>query len=226
MKKVICVLLLTAVVVGGAFAQAGETGRIRELMGDVEIKRAGSSNYVRASAGDIIALNTLVSTGFRSSAVIEIGSSVITVRPLTRLSLAEIQKVENSENVHMELQSGRVRVDVKPPSGTRTTFNVQSPSATASVRGTSFEFDTVNLTVDEGRVIFVGNAGPGVIVDAGGASLISADATSADPVDVITALLLPPSPQGAPPPEVIAPSSASSSSEGSGLVDADFGLLF
>jgi len=219
MKRFICVLFFASAIAYGAFCQ---TGTIRELTGDVELKREGSSDFVRASAGDVVALNTLVSTGFRSTAVIEVGSSLITVRPLTRLSLAEIQKMDNSEKVNVNLQSGRVRVDVNPPAGSRTGFTVQSPSATASVRGTSFEFDTVNLIVDKGRVIFKGNAGPAVIVDAGGSSFIDTGAASADPADVVIALLLPPSPVGTPPPEVIAPSS---SSDG-GFVWADLGLIF
>jgi len=221
MKKFIFVLFFITAVVYGAFCQ---NGIIRELTGEVEYKRSGTPHFVRATVGDSVALNTLISTGFRSTAVIEIGSSKITVRPLTRLTLAEIQTTETTENVNLNLQSGRVRVDVSPPAGSRANFTVQGPSSTASVRGTSFEFDTVNLTVDEGRVIFKGNSGTAVIVDARNVSFVGTTSDSADPAEVVAALLLPPSPQGTPPPQVIAPSS--SSSGGSGLVGADIELNF
>jgi hypothetical protein len=53
---------------------------------------------------------------------------------------------------------------------------VQSPTATASVRGTVFEFDTVNLKVEEGTVSFSGVDRPAVYVTAGQSS--SPDPTS------------------------------------------------
>ena len=205
MKKVIIAVFLAAVITSAAFSQSGV---IRELTGDVELRRAGSSAFVAARAGDTVELNTIISTGFRSTAVVAIGSSIITVRPLTRLSLSEIQNAANSETVNVNLQAGRVRVDVTPPAGTRANFTVQSPSATASVRGTSFEFDTINLSVDEGRVIFSGNSGPAAVVNAGSVTLISADGTAANPAEVTAAALIPTAPVGTLPPEVISPPSA------------------
>jgi len=205
MKKIILAVILTTAVV---LTVSGQTGVIRELTGEVEIKPAGASSFTAASAGTEISLNTIVSTGFRSTAIIAIGSSLITVRPLTRLSLAEIQSSANAENVNVNLQTGRVRVDVKPPAGTRTSFKVQCPSATASVRGTSFEFDTVNLNVYEGRVVFGGNAGAAAIVDAGNASFAADDGTAADPAEVAAASLLPQSPVGTPEAETLASSAS------------------
>jgi hypothetical protein len=158
------------------------TGVIKELTGEVELKRAGTSAFTRARAGDTLAADTVISTGFKSSAVIELGSSSIAVRPLTRLSLAEIQSVSDTETVNVKLQTGRVKVDVKPAAGTRTNFTVQSPSATASVRGTNFEFDTFNLTVNEGKVAFQGNSGMAVLVPAGMSSSIDADNKAIDPI--------------------------------------------
>jgi len=200
MKKIIITIFLVTAVVSGLFCQSGI---IRELTGEVEIKRAGSSVFVSASAGDTVASNTIISTGFRSTAVIAIGSSLITVRPLTRLSLAEIQSVESTENVNLNLQAGRVRVDVNPPAGTRTNLTIQSPSSTASVRGTSFDMDNDSLSVNEGTVILTGTAGPPVMVTGGNSSNSTPDGTAADPVVVAELSLAPPSPVGTPSPDVI-----------------------
>jgi hypothetical protein len=172
MKKAFLVVLLFAVAVYGIFAQ---TGMIRELSGEVELKVAGSNTFVAAKVGDAVAQNTIVSTGFRSTAIIAIGSSVITVRALTRLSLAEIQSSQGTETVNVNLQAGRVRVDVTPPSGARADFSVQSTNATASVRGTSFEFDTLNLTVNEGTVAYSGASGLVTLVNAGRTNSIGTD---------------------------------------------------
>ena len=194
MKKIIIALLLTVIFSTVVFAQ---NGVIREITGEVELKRSGSSAFVRASAGDSVDLNTIISTGFRSTAVVAIGSSTITVRPLTRLSLREIQSTGNTETVNVSMQTGRVRVDVQPPAGTRANFTVQSPSATASVRGTSFDFDTVNLSVHEGKVVFGGNSGPATTVNSGFNTFVGTDGTAENPVEVTTAATIPSAPVGA-----------------------------
>jgi len=186
MKRGLFFLLLLAVTVLCVFGQNAKriTGVIRDLTGEVELKRAGASAFIKAKAGDAVAGDTIVSTGFKSTAIIEVGSSSIAVRPLTRLSLAEIQSVSDTETVDVKLQTGRVKVDVKPAAGTKTNFTVQSPSATASVRGTNFEFDTYNLLVNEGMVAFNGNKGMGVLVPTGMASSIGADGKAVDPLGV------------------------------------------
>ena len=208
MKKVFLTVLMSCMIVYGVFAQ--NHGVIRELTGDVELKPAGTSAFVPARAGSEVAQDTIVSTGFKSSAIIAVGSSVITVRPLTRLSLAEIRSASGTEDLNVSLQTGRVRVDVKPAAGTKANCTVQSPSATASVRGTSFDFDTVNVDVYEGTVAFSGNEGAAVMVNSGEASLIGNDGKPVDTTTVSSSALLPPAPVSAPvapPPPPQAPAS-------------------
>jgi hypothetical protein len=213
MKKILLTaLLLTA----AAFAALAQTGTIRELTGDVQLKQPGSNDFVAATAGDKVSQSTIVSTGFRSTAVVEIGSTVITVRPLTRLSLAEIQGSSGTESLNVNLQTGRVRVDVNPPAGTKASTTVQGPSATASVRGTSFEFDTVNLSVNEGTVAFSGITGPATMVSAGESSYVAVNTMPTDPAGAATAGLLPAAPIGTGTPSAgAAPKSSSAAPGGS-----------
>ncbi|MCL2380670.1 MAG: FecR family protein [Treponema sp.] len=193
MKKVfLTVCLMSAAVYG--FAQ---NGVIRELTGDVTLRHAGSDSFVPAAAGNLVAQDTIVSTGFRSSAIIEIGSSTITVRPITRLSLGEIQAAAGTETLSVNLQAGRVRVDVRPPAGASANFTMQGPSATASVRGTSFEFDARSVRVLEGTVHFAGGRGAPVMVRAGGESVAAVGGRAADPVQIAFGNLSPPAPVGA-----------------------------
>jgi len=199
MKKqnlVIAAILFFAVQLVFPALVFAQNGVIRELVGTVEIKRAGTANFVPARAGETIAMDTVISTGFRSTALVAIGSSVITVRPLTMLSLAELRAAEGTENININLQAGRVRVDVTPPTGTRTNMEVRGPSATASVRGTSFEFDTRNLRVHEGVVAFRGDRGGVMLVSAGSSSEVSENGKAADPLITSAAELLPPAPAG------------------------------
>jgi hypothetical protein len=167
MKKfLIGVLVLWGVSV--LFAQeSGSQAVIREINGTVEIKVSGSSEWIPARRGQSIARTAVVSTGFKSTAVIALGNSLLSVQPLTRLTVDEIQAVAGNERVSINLQTGRIRADVKPPTGGKTEFTVRSPSATASVRGTSFEFNGVNLRVEEGRVHVTGGDQSGTYVGVG-----------------------------------------------------------
>ena len=188
MKRILIITLLLFCAVQ-VFAQ---NGVIKDLTGTVEIKRAGQTAFVAAKAGDQVARDTIISTGFKSTALITVGSTVLTVRPLTRLTLSEISASAGTETVNVNLQTGRVRVDVDPPAGTRTNTTVHGPTATASVRGTSFEFDTEVLTVIAGTVIFQGTAGQPVQVSAGSSSEVTVTGQTADPLAASTAELQPP----------------------------------
>jgi hypothetical protein len=154
MKKAV----VMAVMLAAGMALFGQTARIVDLRGTVEIKTSGASAWRAAVEGESLELETLVSTGFRSSAQIRVGNSTIQVKPLTRLSLEELASAAESERVSVYLRTGRVRANVNPVSSQRRTdFTVRAPTATASVRGTAFEFDTMNLSVTEGVVEFSGN---------------------------------------------------------------------
>jgi len=195
MKKVFLTGILISVVVFAAFSQVGI---IRELTGEVELKPAGSSTFVPASLGAEVAPDTVVSTGFRSTAIIVIGSNTITVRPLTRLSLAEISSSAGVENLNVNLQAGRVRVEVKPPAGTRANTTVQSPSATASVRGTVLDMDVQNMSVVEGSVGWQSTNGLTTVVPAGFSGGVTSDGgVSNTNTDVSSSSLMPSMPLGA-----------------------------
>lgn len=192
--KHIMSILLVFLSAACLFAQQG--GIITELTGDVELKHAGQTDYVQAKAGDTINTDTIVSTGFRSTAIIKAGSAVLIVRPLTRLTLSEISSSAGTETLNVSLQAGRVRVDVNPPGETRASMTVQSPVATASVRGTSFEFDTQSLTVLEGTVAFTGSSGGVMLVGAGFTSGVNENGRSIDPLPSYAADIWPHPPAG------------------------------
>jgi hypothetical protein len=192
MKKTVAAIIFTFV----SFSVFAQNGTIRELSGTVEIKRPGTSNYVAAKAGDQISKDTIISTALKSIATVEIGSAVILVQPLTRLSLTEISSSANSETINVNLQAGRIRVDVNPPAGKKASMAVVSPSATASVRGTSFDFSTQNLYVQHGSVSFTGNRGNSLLVNTGADSQVKTDGSVGDPLENRSGRLLPSLPVG------------------------------
>lgn len=167
MKKIYVLVLIGCLAVP-VFAQ---TGVIREINGTVEVKRSAASGWTRAAVGMGIEKNMFISTGFKSTALISLGDSTIVVRPLTRISLEELNVSQGNENTALFLQAGRVRARVAPPAGGgKVNFQVRSPSATASVRGTEFAMDSSNVTMYSGTVAFAGSNGVPVIVNAGQSS--------------------------------------------------------
>jgi hypothetical protein len=194
--------ILAALLAGGALlfpgaASSQEAAFFRDLSGAVEIKAPGSSEWVKAAAGDRIEKQTIISTGFRSSALVVIGESLITVRPVTRLSLEEIMSNQQDEQIRISLQAGRIRAEVQPPSGGKTSFTIQSGVVTASVRGTAFEFDTERLWVDEGRVAYSLASGGETLVPPGGMSYVDEiNHTLISPFAAATELLEPAPPAG------------------------------
>ena len=196
MKKL---LFVTIFVLTGLNVFSEETfigAFIEQLTGTVEIKHPGESSFKAAKSGDKVFRETVISTGFKSYAIIKAGSSTITARPVTQLTLAEIQKSGEAEKLDVNLQTGRVRMDVKPPAGAKASVTVKGPTTTASVRGTSFEFDTDNLYVNEGAVTYIGNRGQDVIVRAGENSRLKQTGQVAYPRDGRNLDLMPPSPVG------------------------------
>ncbi len=150
MKKVVIALALV-VLVASVFAQEAV---FKEVTGKVEYQLPGKE-WRPAKAGIKLPVDAVVSTGFKSFASITLGSSLVTVKPLTRLSFREIVKREGGESAKLYLTAGRIKAEVNPQSGQKVDFTVQSPTATASVRGTIFEFDGVNLYVPRGIVSYV-----------------------------------------------------------------------
>jgi hypothetical protein len=196
MKKEIIAFVLMLAVMSAAESAFAQNGVIKEMSGTVELKNANAADFTTAKAGDIVKQDTVVSTGFKSTALIEIGSTIITVRPLTRLTLKEIRSSSESETLNVSLQTGRVRVDVKPPAGGKASMSVSTPTATASVRGTSFELDARNLYVISGKVLFKGTQGVYTLITTGSESTTDEKGIAQNPLAFGYAAYLPTMPVG------------------------------
>lgn len=192
MKKAILAILL-AIAIQAVFAQ---NGMVKELSVTVELKPAGAASFVPAATGAQVMADTVISTGFKSTALVEVGSAIIFVRPLTRLTLTEISAAAGTEPLNVSLQAGRVRVDVSPPAGAKASLSVSSPSAAASVRRTSFYFDAMNVSVREGAVAFKGNTGYTVQVGAGSSGAVDAYSVATVALSNGSTGLVPSSPAG------------------------------
>jgi hypothetical protein len=219
MQKTMIAVLLLACLGIPAFAQSGV---ITGMAGTVELKLAGADAFAQATLGETVALDTIISTGFKSTATITVGSATIIARPLTRLKLAEIAEAQGTETINVNLQAGRVRVDVKPPAGTKANFTVQSPHATASVRGTVLDVDSRSLWVREGSVHYEGRRGPSRVVYQNLSTWVdpAGGGKARNPYELAAGNLVPRPPTGVTGPQG-GDGTAGAGSSPSGLLDSD-----
>jgi hypothetical protein len=127
---------------------------IRQMTGKVELQAAPQQVWVPAKTGMTIPLGASISTGFNSMAVLELGSSVVQVNPLTRMRIDELVQKQGTVRTDLFLRVGKVKADIKSVQGLAQDFRVKSPVSTAAVRGTGFEYDGYDLYVYEGKVTF------------------------------------------------------------------------
>ncbi|MDR0402067.1 MAG: FecR family protein [Treponema sp.] len=178
---------------------AGSGAVIRDIAGTVEVMLPGAADWIPAKAGMFIANNASISTGFKSTAVLVLGESLVTLRPLTRLTLDELIRGQSNDTAVLSLRTGRIRAEVKPPSDGKTEFTVRTPTATASVRGTVFDLDPMNLNVTEGLVRYaVTGTGAAVSVGEGRSGAVNTESPLGleNPVETIAAAFTPELPQG------------------------------
>ncbi len=176
-------LSVAILVLAAGFLRAQALGTFLQVSGKVEQRRPGGA-WVAVKKGDAVAKGAVVSVGFKSSAVVKTADATITVKALTRLTIEDIVKTAGGTKTELYLSSGRVRTEVTPAAGEKAEFKVKSPTSTASVRGTGFEFDGVNLVVDHGSVNLSTAAGRSRRVGAGRATSVSSRGDVRIPVDL------------------------------------------
>ena len=131
MKKIITILVFLTV----AFCAFALDGVVMEVLGKVE--KQVDNSWVALKKGDILVPGDIVSTGFKSEAVISIGESVITVKALTRMTIEQLFEKNKNHVSSVYLDVGSISADVKPVTDKRVGFTVKTPAVTASVRGTA-----------------------------------------------------------------------------------------
>lgn len=113
------------------------------VVGKAEVQTA--QGWQPLKAGEKITKGALISTGFKSQAVLGIGKSTVTVRPLSRLTIQELTENPDKDISKVYLDAGSIKADIKAVQNKRVGFTVKSPVATASVRGTAGIFDAAGF---------------------------------------------------------------------------------
>lgn len=110
------------------------TFKVHFVLGDVKI--TGASGERSANQGESVAVSEIITTGKKSVVDLLYGKSgVIRVNENSRVTVTSIADKSNSDTV-MDMDNGKVFLTLTKLKGTG--FKVKTPTAVASVRGTSF----------------------------------------------------------------------------------------
>lgn len=150
MKKYLA-CLCAALVAGSFIPLMALDGEVVAVNGKVEFQtKAGEWKALKQ--GDPVTSGTMISTGFKSEATVRLGASVLSIRPLTRMTLTQLVEKEDVVDTEVYLEVGNVKAEVNSLNNKKNGFKVKSPVATASVRGTVFEVGEQGLVVYRGSV--------------------------------------------------------------------------
>jgi hypothetical protein len=145
-----CVLSL--ILLASALPLIALDGEVVTVTGKVEIQDT-KGTWKPLKAGSALAAGSMISTGFKSEATVKLGASILTIKPLTRMTLTELVEKEDIVNTELYLEVGNVKAEVNSLNNKKNGFTVKSPVATASVRGTIFGVqDDGETTIEQGVV--------------------------------------------------------------------------
>lgn len=146
---IICVIGLVWIILGPDVAKADEPkAQLIIESGIVQVKHTGES-WTAAEDGMDLYESDSIKTGDNSTAsIILFKSSIIRLDSNTEVTLKEIIKAEET-SVKIKQDAGRIWNTVSKVSGIDN-YDVETPTAVASVRGTSFDID-----VDEEGITIV-----------------------------------------------------------------------
>ena len=147
-------LPLLAFAVFAGFSASALEAKFVSIEGKVEILEGGM--WIPVEEGDIIQeRGVVISTGFKSNAVVSVKGTNFTLGPLTRITIENMVAMENKDSTQIYIDSGSLKANVSSSDGRKVGFKVRSAVATASVRGTEFKVTSSGrLSVTQGLVSF------------------------------------------------------------------------
>lgn len=149
-------LPLLAFAAFAGFSASALEAKFVSIEGKVEILEGGM--WIPVEEGDIIQeKGAVISTGFKSNAVVSVKGTNFTLGPLTRITIENMVAMENKDSTQIYIDSGSLKANVSSSDGRKVGFKVRSAVATASVRGTEFKVTSSGrLSVTQGLVSFGG----------------------------------------------------------------------
>ena len=151
MKRLVLIICISGILAFSLSAQ--ENATIKEMEGKVMLQEAGQ-DWVPAAVGATVKMGTTISTGFKASALLDLGTSELFIKPLTSLTLEELTQAEGKVTTSLDLKVGRVNAKVKTGETLTHDFKLRSSFSTAAVRGTEFDYDGERIDALVGTTLY------------------------------------------------------------------------
>ncbi|MFC1670942.1 FecR domain-containing protein [Spirochaetota bacterium] len=130
MKKILVFALFFSLCIGNGYAIT----KVVKVRGRAAYK--SGRRWLPLRAGMTLRPGTKVSTGIRSKAYLRVNGHTVVVRPLTIMRVKRSKSSKRISRTNIRLRRGSIRADVRRKKRIRVIFNVSTPVATSSVRGT------------------------------------------------------------------------------------------
>jgi len=162
----ICLCIAGASLTSDALAQ-GRTCIIKSMLGSVKIRRGQSVNWLDARPAMSLKEQDAVRTFVESEATLQLSDgSILSVGENSTFELATFNQTSSSAtNTKVRILNGSVVSNIQKLAGSASKFDFETPTATASIRGTKLGIDVsgeqTDIRVYEGKV-FVAPAGTAV----------------------------------------------------------------
>ena len=137
MKSCLIKKYILAVLFASCTLAFAETATVISVSGKVEVNR--NETWLPVQKDTIIREGEVISTGFKSEALVKYKDSVMKLGPLTRITLEKLASSDTKDDVSVYLSTGSVRSTVNHSENRRVSYTVRNPIAVASVRGTVFD---------------------------------------------------------------------------------------
>ena len=136
MKKISILTVIILLVLSTSLAAAGAS--ILTVQGRVSVQQRPGAGWTQAYAGMQLGQGATVSTGYGAAALLRItpGTTVFRVNQFTTMSISTLTSGKGGVNTGLTLRMGTIRAVVKSTPTLRSRFQISTPVATASVRGT------------------------------------------------------------------------------------------
>ncbi len=185
MKKLIVTALCSIALLSAATAFEA---KVSATKGKTEIQQNGV--WKALAPGDVLNKGAVIQTGFKSELTLQMKESVVTVGPLSRMTIEQLAEKQSKDDTRLYLDTGSLKANVKKTENRRVGFTVKSPVATASVRGTIIgvtnTFQATSVSADEGSAAAwpSDNSAPTIATDEEDAAAETPNLTGTTPQDI------------------------------------------
>lgn len=135
----IAAVLAFALVPRVAFAADAFEGYLAGIKGEVEIKRRGAEDWIKAADGMVVKPGDQLNSGIDGRGMLVLKDSKTEIFPLSQFVIGRCVESEKENYTELFLQVGKISAQVNKMEGGKNKFNIVTPTAVAGVRGTRMQ---------------------------------------------------------------------------------------